>query len=603
MHLLIPELNLKNNRPMNSYYFSRIVFFYLMICLVACQKTSSEGTEAAIDYKRTDNSVVMRLLGDADLLNPQLTTNNSSILAINQVYQYLLAIDPISLELIPQLAKSRPGIKNIENGPYKGGVKFTFEIHDEAVWDDGKAITAEDYIFSAKVMSIPGLADPNLQASMTYFKQVEIDPDNPKKFDVIFNKKYILAEAVAGNHLHVLPKHIYDEEGLLDDIPLVDLTDLDKATDLASSSDNIKQFMEVFASPEFTREKIIGSGPYSFTSWTPGQEIVLDRKEDWWADDLQEDYLGLQAFPDQIIFKPIPENATAITGIKGEELDVVIRIQPDDFVSIQNQDIVTSKYNLHAPENLAFYFLYLNTGKPNLSDKRVRKALAHAVNVDTLINRMFMGLAKKIASPVAYSTPDYHKELQPLPYDPEKAKALLKEAGWEDSNNNGIVDKMLNGELTELSLEYHHINRASSEANAIVVKDFASEIGIDIQLTPVSHSTGIQLLNNKDYDIYSGGLGQLPIWLPRQNWHSEGRDRTSFGSTYTDELIERSELAEDPEERKKIYQELQQIIYDEQPVIFLFSPQNPIAIHKRFETPLSSYYPGVFPNLLKIKNK
>jgi peptide/nickel transport system substrate-binding protein len=585
---------------MNRHFYQSFgIVLFLAVAGFACQPTEKEDT---VDFKRTDNAVAIRVLNDADVLNPVLTSINTSQMVADQVFQSLLTLDPETLETIPQLAVSRPQASNVAEGPYAGGLKFTFDIHEEAKWADGSPVTAEDYVFTLKVFKIPGLANPAYQVYLSYLVDVEVDDNNPKKFHVYFNEQTWQAEEIAANLFHILPKYVYDENNLLDNVSLSDLSDPKTAAAFVQSSEAAQNFIEAFKDPKFSREVITGSGPYEFGEWASGQRIVLNKKENWWGDALADEYPGLQAYPDQIVFRPIPEDVAAITALKSEEIDLVIAIPPADYIDMQNQDIVSDKYQLYNPESLAHYFLYVNTSDPKLSDKNVRKALAYAIDKQTIIDEIYEGFGRTTASPVALSSPDYNKELSPIEYDPEKAKSLLKEAGWEDSNNNGIVDKMINGALTELSIEYGYTaGRATSETLGLLVKDFAQAVGIDIQPTALEFTQGIARLNQKDYELFSGGLQQQPSWNPKQLWHSSGANRTAFGNAELDQLIDEAELIMDPEERRPIYLKIQEILYDEQPIISLMVPQNRLAIHKRFKTPISAEYPNFFPNLIQLR--
>ncbi len=587
---------------MNRHFYQSFwIVLFLTFIGFACQQ-SKEGTEEAVDFKRTDNTVAIRVLNDADVLHPALTSINTSQLVADQVFQRMLTTDPRTLETIPQLAKSLPEGSLVEEGPYAGGMKFTFEIHEEAQWPDGTPVTAEDYLFTVKALKIPGLPNRVYQIYLAYLADVKVDPDNPKKFDVFFEEATWQTVDIAGNMFHVLPKHIYDADGLLDEVPLAKLSDQETVADYVASSEAIQQFMEAFRDPKFSREVMTGSGPYEFQEWVTGQRIVIKKKQDWWGTALADKYPGLQAFPDQIIFRPIPEDVTAITAIKSEDIDVAIGIPASDYVDMREQEIVTSKYKLHNPVSLAHYFIYVNTTNPKLADKRVRQALSYAINKQTIIDEVYEGFGQTTASPAAPSSPDYNQKLSPIAFDPEKARALLKEAGWEDSNNNGIVDKVINGELTELTIEYGiGAGRPPSEATALLVKDFAQAVGIDIQPLALEFSQWIGKINQKDYELYSGGLQQQPYWNPKQTWHSSGSNRTGFGNAELDKMIDEAELILDPEKRRPIYQKIQEILYEEQPIISMMVPQNRIAIHKRFETTITPEYPNFYPNLIKLK--
>ncbi len=586
---------------MNRLFTLKLVILSIFIVgLSACQKNEQEGSTT--NFKRTDNQVITRVLTEAEGLNSMVSTGITARMITEQLFQYLLTIDPVTFELKPQLAKERPVISEIKEGPYAGGVRMSFEIHEAAKWDDGTPVTGEDYLFSLKTIFVPGASSAALRSYYKYLKEVIIDLENPKKFDVIFDRKYFLAEDVAANNFHVFPKHIYDSKGALDNYTLEELSDLEKAEQLIQNSDDLKEFVEVFTSPKFTRETAEGSGPYELKEWIPNQQIVLARKADWWGDKIDNKSVGLQAYPDEIVFKPIPKDVTAVAALKSEEIDAVVGIPAQEFIEMKQQDMITSTYHLHSPEIGAWYALSLNTRRPKLSDKRVRRALAHAINMDTLIQQAFRGFARRTASPVMQSTKAYNKELQPYPYNPQKARQLLKEAGWEDSNNNGTVDKMIDGELTELSLNYDYTaGRAVSETFALVTQKYAQQVGIEINIVPKEGNILKNDQINGNYDISAFGSAANPTWVPKQRWHSEGDERTGFATAYTDELIDKIEVTADEEERLKLYKELQAIIHEEVPVIFVGVPQNRLAIHKRFSTPLSTAYPGYVASLLKLE--
>ncbi|MCB9285695.1 MAG: ABC transporter substrate-binding protein [Lewinellaceae bacterium] len=553
------------------------------------------------------NEAVVQLDAEPDRLNIPLSTSSYTRIVGNNIFQNLLSIDPETLEIIPQLAKSRPEATPINEGPYAGGMAYTFEIHEEATWDDGSPVTANDFIFTLKAALNPQVPAPAYRAYLSFIKDIQVDADNPRRFTVLTNQKYIIGEEAIGAALPVMPAYLYDPEGLLKDIPLASLADENEAKKLAEEDERLAEFASLFTSPKFSREKegISGSGPYRFDSWETGQRIILSKKENYWGDALADEYPTLAGYPDKIIFRPIPDPNAAITTLKDGQIDAMANIAPNDFKALQENEFTAARYNFYSPPLLGNTFIYVNTRNPKLSDKRVRHALAYAIDVPEIIAAVYNGMGTPYASPVHPSFAYYNKDLKPIPYDPEKARELLAEAGWVDTNNNGIADKEINGKREELSLNYKIVaGRDNIQNVALLVQESAKKAGIDIQIEAKEFAVLADDFKRRDYELVPWGKTIQPtLWEPKQDFHSEGDDRTGFATAESDALIDQIEVTLDEKKRNELYKQLQALLYDEMPLIYLLVPTSRIAIHKRFEMEPSPIYPGYSPNLLKLKEQ
>ena len=576
-----------------------LTLLMLSFFLFGCQDNpSSADQDVKIDFKRKDNVVYARLPAEPDRLNPLLSTSTYGRVVNEHLFLNLLHFNPNTLKLEPQLAKAAPVVQEIN----EGRVSYTFELHEEAQWDDGTPITGHDFAFTLKAILNPKVNAAHFRAYLEFISGVEVNEANPKQFTVFANKKYILGEPAISN-MTVLPAHIYDPEQLLAKYTVAELADPEAATRLAETDPDIQAFAEAFNSTKYSREKafISGSGPYAFDGWETGQKVELSKKENWWGDQLKEAFPMLKASPDRLVFQIIPDQTAMLAALKDEQIDVTSQIDAEDFVELKENTLVTSRNELHTPPALVYYFIGLNNKAPKLADKRVRRALAHLTDVDELINTLYHGLAARTNGPFHPTKSYYHKELPPIPYDPDKARQLLAEAGWEDTNGNGIVDKQLNGVLTELELEFI-ISSSSKFSNnqALLFQDNAKRAGVSINIVPKEFTVLIDQVKKRDYDIYSSGWGQAPIPDdPKQLWHSEsdtpsGGNRVSFRNEEADRLIEAIQVTLDEDKRHELYLEFQELIYEEQPYIFLFSPLERIAISKRFEAKASPRRPGFF---------
>ena len=576
----------------------------LPVAIVIAILCSGCVTDSGSADPAPDQEVSIHIDADPDRLLPMLTTNNYSRTVFNGIFSYLLISNPRAVDqVIPQLAKSRPIIKEIEDGPYKGGIAYTFEIWEEAVWDNGTPVTGEDFIFTLKSVFNPKVPAAAYRVYLSFIKDIELNPTNPKQFTVYTDQKYIIGEEAVSSALPVLPAYHYDAEGLLKDIPLTSFTNEATVTQLAENDSRLQDFAEKFASQRFSREPdgVVGCGPYRLVSWETGQRLVLERKEGWWGDKIQSESLGTKAYPSRIVFRPITDSNTALAALRDGKIDVMSNIPPKQFMELQENAFLSENFNFFTPPSLVNTFVYINTRTPKLEEKLVRKALGFSIDANEIINTVFYGHGQRNVTPIHPSFSYYNKDLPIIKYDPQKSIALLEEAGWKDSNNNGIADKVIDGELTELSLKYFYTaGRPIAENVALLIQEAAKKGGFDIQPVPQEFTITQEALKRREFELAGGAkLIQAAAWEPKQDFHSEGDDRTGFSTPETDSLIDVIQLTIDKTEREKLYHTLQEIIYDEMPIVYLMAPTGRLAVSNKFELEVTSIFPGFLPSLVK----
>ncbi|GAB5551459.1 MAG: hypothetical protein Sapg2KO_10500 [Saprospiraceae bacterium] len=583
-------------------HFNLTVVLAALFLVVSC-KTDPKPQQ--IDFKRTGNSVAVQLDADIKLINPIIVNSSYEMQVVNQVYSYLGGYSLDGSKLTPCLLKEIPEIRDVEDSDKPGRYAVDFEMLEEASWPNGSPVTGYDYEFMMKAIFNPLVNAIRYRALFTgLFTAIEVDAENPKKFTVYVQEKSILTVDNLVNALPLIPTYVSDPEGKLKEIDLSDLLDDEKAEALAASSQVLQDFAELYNSTAFQKQisNIVGSGPYSVVDWVDGQRITLQRKSDWWGDKIsKETHPLLQAFPDEIVFKPISDPNTALAALKAEEIDAMSRIPAAEFEALQKDSITGPRYDLETVNSFSWFFISINTDNPKLEDKRVRKALAYAFDVDEVLEKVFLGYGTRVASPVHPTQSYYNNDLELIDQNFDKAKALLTEAGWEDTNNNGIVDKEIEGEQVELSLEYIASPRETSKNIALIFKDQAKQVGIDLEILQLPVASYFGKWRSKDYELVSGGYSITELWNPRQNWHSEGDNRTGFGNAETDAMIDKILATFDDEERYQLYNELQAIMADEQPVIYLFAPKTTVAVHERFEWTPMVYNPCFDPRFFKLK--
>ena len=525
---------------------------------------------------------------DPDALHPYATFHASSSYVKDHLFQYLVDINPYTLEMVPIIAKDLPQVS-------EDGMEFTYEIREEAHWDNGDPIDGYDYEFSVKAMMSPLSEAQHIRVYYMFIKDVKVDESNPKRFTVYTDSPFFLSESAVGG-FEISSRKYYDAENLLGKFSVSDF--YERGDELADDPDLVK-FSEAFHDEKYKREPegIYGSGPYTVESWTTGDNITLKRKEDWWGDALGDLGYGFRAYADKIIYKTITNRAAAVRAAAAGEVDVVRDIVPDEFIKIRDEDgPIRQNFNLHTPDTYSMVYLGINTRPPSdrvpyLEDKRVRKALTHLLDVDRVIANIYSGFGTRIISPVSiHNKYEYDPTLKPIPFDPEAAKALLDEAGWVDSNGNGVRDKVIKGKRVEFEIDFYVSNSSSTAPRiANMLAREAEKAGLTIKVQQLEFGVMTSRLKEHQFDIYGAGFISNPLPTDmKQLWHTEswvngGSNYFGFGTPHTDSLIDDIRITFDPEARRPIYSELQHIIQDEAPVIFIYSPKERIIIHKRFE--------------------
>ncbi|MEM9990736.1 MAG: ABC transporter substrate-binding protein [Bacteroidota bacterium] len=570
-------------------------------------KQTAETSKATTLFKRTNNEVIAVNISDVDKLNPVLSRTGYANTVHDHIFQFLEYIHPKTSELTPQIAIAAPIIEDVKDNKGESiGSRFTYEIRKEARWPNGSPVLASDYVFSLKTVFVPQVDAGPLRPYLKNISSVELYPDNPRKLTVSTNRKYILSQVAISGAVAILPKYYYDPNGLLDDVAINDLLDVEKAQDLADTNVRLQEFADHFQSAQMVQNPV-GSGAYELETWDTNQRIILKKKQNWWGEQLHSSHPFFQAKVDRITYRVIADANVAATELKAEQVDVQAQIAPATFNELKDNELAQRYYNFHRVPTNAVYFLYLNTQDPKLADKRVRKALAHTLDVQKIIQTLYDNSPTPVNGVAHPSKAYYRKDLLPVPLDIEQAKILLAEAGWKDSDNNGIVDKTIAGEQLELELEILISAQRDNHAQlALIFQRDAIKAGIKI--TPVAKETNImrQDLVRRAYQITLGGTRSPSVaWDPSERFHSDsdspnGGNYMQFRNAEADRLMDAIQTTLDQEKRYDLYREFQALLYEEQPLIPLFVPSNNIMIHKRFDAEAYSERPGYFPELFEL---
>lgn len=553
----------------------------MFISFSACKSDADSGNK---EYK---DQVVIHSLSDAQGLHPTNISDSQGSEIKRYMMQKLLEIDFTTLQLMPWMAKALPTVENIElNG--KPAMKINYELRDGMTWDDGKPITPRDVEFSFMAVLNKKVDAPTLRPYIEHVVDFQYDPSNPMKFSFIWDEPYMLWDHVTGNDIWIIPEHLYDRKSLMKDIKLKDF-----AAGKMPAGTKAEEFAKEYNDTKYSREKgfINGSGPYAFSQWNTNQRIILERKANWWGDKLAGGNNGFMfdKGPQRIVFETINEFPTAITTAKGEKLDIVHALPPDEWVKIDESDKLRENFQKSNPPHISYSYIGLNTKSPLLQDKKVRQALAHLIDADNINAKILHNLQTRTIGPISpLDTMNYDKNIQPYAFDPQKAKTLLSEAGWTDSDGNGIVDKKINGKTTDFKLIFN-FNQGNDirKKVGLALKEEARKVGIEIEVVPMDWSVYLENLKKGKINMFYGAWVQDPRPSDmKQIFHTTsqngGSNYVGFGNAESDRLIEDINRELDPTKRKLLYYRMQEILHDEVPYIFLYNGTQRNIIHKRF---------------------
>ena len=538
----------------------------------------------AADTPVTGDWLVSHMLSDPESLNPLTSNDAGSARILGSIFETLLDHHPQTLELRPHLATARPEISDDK-------LTYTFTMRRDVHFQDGKPLTGWDLLFSLKAIKNPWVNAPFLRVYYQSLVQAELVDDTTLR--LVAKEPYFRNESTLGS-FPVLPQHYYDPEGLLDTVNVAELVAMrpgDPVGEGSPQAARARQFAERF-NTNFARNPM-GSGPYKFHSWKTGQEVVLQRDPNYWG--IGQEGID-QAYIDQHTARVFNNTDAALVALKAGQLDAMslTPIQHLKQTSGGRFDKQFAKHLYFAP---SYTYIGWNNTHPIFSDPRVRQAMTYLTNRKQMVKTMLFDLGEVVDGPIYLFRPEYDKTLFSHPYDPQKALQLLGEAGWKDTDGDGILDKVIAGQKVPFRFEIKfNSGNEIRKSVALTVQDELKKHGIDASVRQLDWTIYLDDVRNHKFDAIILGWG-MPATEPDeyQVWHSsqaenKGSNVIGFTNARADALLEEYRRTFDPQKRIELYREFQQILNQEQPYTFLFIQKSILAVERRFQN--VNLYPG-----------
>lgn len=512
---------------------SRVTGLLVLALTLPLSACNHSQPSAEVDYDKHytvqyGGTLIDAMNGEPSGLIPMIAGESASSTIAANIFNALLKYDK-NLDLEGELAQSwtvSPDQRTI-----------TFRLKPGMQWADGQPLTSNDVLFTWKLVTDDHTRTPY---GADYKLVVQAEAPDPLTFRVTYGQPYAPAlDSWAG--LQILPEHIL------------------KGQDINTTA--------------FARHPI-GSNYYQLAEWKDGERIVLTRN----ARATQG-----QARIDKLVSRFIPDPASQFLELMADNIDTM-SLSPIQYARIfPARPDLTKKIGLYKELGNAFTYLGFNLKHKPFDDKRVRQAINYAIDKQELIDGVLLGQGEPVSSPYKPGTRWSNPNLRPYPYDPAKARALLREAGYEDHDGDGILDR----DGKPLAFEILTNQNKQREMSAVLIQRRLKEIGIAVNIRVLEWASFIgRFIKTGEFDAVV--LGWSLSLDPDQYsiWHSSQQAPGQFNfigysNPEVDRLLEQGRLELDTEKRMKIYHQFAKVLLDDSPVVYLYAGYGLSAIHKR----------------------
>lgn len=593
------EMNSQRFNPLLKYsvlMLSSLLLYsvFIISCGSKNQTTKNEEKDfsnlPAIDTTGavTGDWIIQRELSDPQRLNPVTVQDaTGQELSLYIFEELLFAADRTTMDPVPWLAESLPEIS-------ADHLTYIFRLKKNITFSNGKPLTGDDIVFTFKAIKNPLVDDAAFRNYFESLKMAELVNGDKYTIKFTMSKPYFKGALVIGQ-TQIMSKDVVDPEGLTDKYTWEECKDIN----VAQKNSALKKFADFFNSEEMGRNPkyLIGSGPFVFYKWETGQYVELRRNNNYWN---QGGQFGM-AYPGKIICKVIQDESAAVVSAKNKEIDLMYMMKPVDYAkTLANSEQFGMKKA--DPTEPRFDYIGYNMNRPFFADVKVRWALAYLVDRKTIIDRIQYGMAVPIQGPVYFQDKKhFNPDLPPIPFDPAKAKQLLSEAGWKDSDGDGVLDKMIDGKKVDFKFTYLLNTNESRKQSILVIIDELKKVGIQADVQTLEWSVYLDKTKKHEFDATMGAW-ILSDYPPDefQIFHSsqiqgEGSNFTSYRNSEADTLMVQYRNEFDEAKRIEIIKKLQKILYDDQAYTFTWTPKAKYVYSERFKnvrwypTPLTSY--------------
>lgn len=512
-----------------NFTLRSVLFCFLFLLAAGCDSPKSgeplsDGPATPVRATPADEKpaqggrITMATLGEPSNLISVLSTDSASHDVASLIYVSPLRYDK-NIKIEPYAAESFEILD--------GGRHLKFKMREDIRWFDGAPLTAEDVEFTYKVMVNPNT--PTAYAG-DFMAIKEFRLTGKYTFEVFYEKPF--ARAVSTWAQDILPKHALENEDL--------------------------------SNTKYSRQPM-GAGPYKLKQWVENQRVILEANPD---------YFEGRPNIDEVVYRIVPDQTTQFMELKAGNLDY-IGLTPPQYLFLTSGKQWERDFRKYKYLASSYAYMAYNLEHPLFKDKAVRQALAHAIGKEEIIKGALMGLG---VPTIGHYKPDswaYNHDIKDYEYDPGKALMLLARLGWKRESPTGPL--MKDGKPFAFSIITNQGNEQRIKACAIIQAQMA-RIGIQVKVRTIEWATFIkEFVDQRRYETV------LLAWSIPQDpdafdvWHSSkiakpGLNFVGYANPEADALLEQGRNLVDPASRKPIYDRFQEILHEDQPYCFLYTP-------------------------------
>lgn len=524
--------------------------------------------------------------------NPFNCKDNISQTMAGVMYDGLLSTDPVTGQPVPKLAKSFEILPD--------GKTYVVKLRHGIVWSDGKPITADDVIFTWHDIILAGLGDTSTRDSMVINGEL---PDVRKidDYTVEFKTPKPFAPFIRLLSASIAPKHVFQ-----------------------SAVKKGGAYFDSFLSTTTPPKDFVVSGAFKLKEYIPAQRVVFERNPNYYEINTKNKKLP---YLDKLIYLIVGDLNNEVLKFEAGEIDV-ITLQGSKvarYKALESHSDFTL-YNLGPTTGTMYLSMNLNNRRDSggkfyvnpikqkwFNDLNFRTAVDYAIDRKNMVFNIANGIGAPLFTPESLNSIYLNKNLKPYDRDLNKAKECLEKSGFYTDKNGKLFDK--DGNRVEFDL-YTNAGNTEREAIGVMVKQDLEDLGMKVNFKPIEFNSLVnRLVSTFDWDMVIMGLTGSPlepnggknVWMSDGRLHmfnmrtpEEGRAGILPWEKELDEMFSKGALATTFKERKKYYDRYQEIVYNQKPMIYIYSPVIITAIRNKFKNIYPSPLSGVTYNIEEI---
>jgi peptide/nickel transport system substrate-binding protein len=513
----------------------KIIYIAIAIILIILIYTQFVARNKAIHEVRNSSTqskyggnLIVGIKSDLDTFNPLFSEAALGKELVHLVMLGLADLDDKS-EFKPEIAESW------ERSP--DFLTVTYHLRKDAVWVDGVPISAYDVKFTYDLLFDPAVASPNSWVTENIKQVTAVDSHT-----VVFTFNQAYPDQIYDTASEFLPKHIFE-----------------------------KVDHKSIRSHDFGQNPL-ATGPFKLSKWEKQQYIELIPNDK---------YFDKKPYLDKVIFKIIPDATNLLVQLKTGEIDMMDGVPPIEANRLKNTN---PEINIYPISGRVYFYIGYNEKNELFKDVKVRRALTMAIDRQTIIKALLFGFGKTCLGHIPPMTSwAYNSNIEEIPFSPQLSSKILEERGWLDHDNNGILDNK------SREFEFTIAIAAGSQLKAdlaLVIQEQLKKAGIKVSIETIENAALHEKLNKKEFDVYIGA------WSVAMNvdltpvFHSTSTNLynyVSYNNPEVDKLIDQARREFDQAKAAEYWKQVQQLIYDDQPYTFLFWMDRIVAVNSKFK--------------------